>query len=89
MNGYAQLLVFALCVLVSVGSLINVAGDNTDVLSAAGAVACGGDPCAATATRAQRTPLAQTFDFATKKGTKTVVCARAFVLLGDYACKPE
>lgn len=89
MRRYGQLFVFALCVVVSIGAMINVMSDNTDVLSAAGRVACGGDPCAATATRTERTPIAQTFDFATKKGNTTVRCTRAFVLFGEYGCVAE
>ncbi len=38
-------------------------------------------------TRMERTPLAQTFDFATAKRTVTVRCARAAILAGDYTCE--
>jgi hypothetical protein len=35
----------------------------------------------------ERTPIAQTFEFATGKKQVTVRCARAAVLVGDYACE--
>jgi hypothetical protein len=35
----------------------------------------------------ERTPLAQTFDFATAKRLVTVRCARSAILVGDYSCE--
>jgi hypothetical protein len=43
--------------------------------------------CRAQKTRMERTPLAQTFDFATAKRQITVRCARSAILLGDYSCE--
>ena len=35
----------------------------------------------------ERTPIAQTFDFATSKRTVTVRCVRSAFLVGDYGCE--
>jgi hypothetical protein len=93
---------FLLCVLISVGGAYNVLADNADVELLAQEIACGGSPtrpadaptvggtvggCHAQKTRMERTPLAQTFDFATGKKQVTVRCARAAVLAGDYTCE--
>ncbi len=81
--------IFFLCVLVSVAGMYNVMADNADVEHLAEQTACGGEAatCKAQKTFMERTPIAQTFDFATAKGKKVSVrCARAFVLAGDYAC---
>jgi hypothetical protein len=89
---------FLLCVLISVGGAYNVLADNADVEHLAQEIACGGSPtrpadaptaggCHAQKTRMERTPLAQTFDFATGKKQVTVRCARAAILAGDYTCE--
>jgi hypothetical protein len=47
-----------------------------------------GAPCHPQKTEMERTPLAQTFRFATaKKPLVTVRCARGAVLVGDYTCE--
>ena len=99
---------FFLCVLISLGGAYNVLSDNAEVEHLAQEVACGGNAtrpadaaCHAQKTRMERTPLAQTFDFATgveggrpqasgKRqvgGQVTVRCARVAVLAGDYTCE--
>ena len=85
---------FLLCVLLSVGGAYNVLSDNADVEHLAQETACGGngtrpaDPsCHPQKTRMERTPLAQTFDFATGKRQVVVRCARAAILAGDYTCE--
>ncbi len=72
----------------------NVLSDNADVERMAQEAACGGGvgkapqaSCAARKTMMERTPIAQTFEFATGKKQVTVRCARAAVLVGDYACE--
>ncbi len=59
--------------------------------SATPAVAAGTKPadaaCRAQKTRMERTPIAQTFDFATTKRTVTVRCVRSAFLVGDYGCE--
>jgi len=47
----------------------------------------GGVECHAQKTRMERTPLAQTFDFATTKKQVTVQCARSAILIGEYRCE--
>jgi len=83
-----QSAVFLACVLFSVAGAYNVMSDNAEVESLAQATACGdGKACKAQKTFMERTPLAQTFDFATGSGKKVSVrCARAFVLAGEYTC---
>lgn len=86
-----QSAVFLVCVLFSVAGAYNVMSDNAEVERQAEATACadGKGPCKAQKTFMERTPLAQSFDFATggASGKKVSVrCARAFVLVGDYAC---
>jgi hypothetical protein len=77
-----------LCVVVSVVGVYNVLGDNADVEHMAAGVACGGDAasCKAQKTMTERTPIAQTFEFATAKRRVSVRCTRAFLLVGDYTC---
>ncbi len=86
--------VFLLCVIFSVAGAYNVMSDNAEVERLAQEVACGAGgakapaaACKAQKTRMERTPFAQTFDFATAKRQVTVRCARSAVLVGDYACE--
>ena len=81
-------LFFAVCIAFAAGAVINVMGDNAEVLQAALRIACGDgpSPCGAQMTRMERTPFSQTFDVATKKGTIVVTCKRALVLFGEYTC---
>ena len=84
-----QSAVFLVCVLFSVAGAYNVMADNAEVESLAQAAACGDGKaaCRPQKTLMERTPIAQSFEFATGNGKKVSVrCARAFVLVGDYAC---
>ncbi len=89
MKRAGQISIFVLCVAFSVGAVVNVMMDNADVERAAAAVACGeqGPSCRAQVTRLERTPFGQTFEMVTAKRTVDVVCRRAFVMAGEYACK--
>ncbi|MEZ4223944.1 MAG: hypothetical protein R3B13_23540 [Polyangiaceae bacterium] len=83
----------------SVLGLLNVYGDNAEVVRQAERLACDEkSDCTARMTRVDRSPFAQTFGFAlsyeltTKSGParpreRSVRCARAFVLLGEYRCE--
>ena len=91
-------LVFALCVGVTIAGLLNVYGDNQEVVGKAETAACGGAACAVTMTRLERSAISQTFTFQTRlveKGRSTdgttvdVVCKRAFWLVGDYTCTAQ
>jgi hypothetical protein len=88
-------LVFALCVGVTIAGLLNVYGDNHEVVGKAETAACGGAACAVTMTRAERSAISQSFTFQTRlveKGRRDdgasvdVVCQRAFWLVGEYTC---
>lgn len=76
--------------------LINVYGDNTEVLLQAKRVACGGQECPTQLTRLERNPLGQTFDIVAepkgaRKGsvTATVKCARTRILIGEWECNAQ
>jgi hypothetical protein len=75
----------------------NVLSDNAEVERLAQEVACGGGVgkaaqlgCTAQKTMMERTPVGQTFDFATnnkKQPSVTVRCRRSALLVGEYACE--
>ncbi|MBN1608055.1 MAG: hypothetical protein JW940_15580 [Polyangiaceae bacterium] len=74
--------------------LINVYGDNRDVVKQAEYVACGAEHCSANMTRMERNPISQSFTFqAQQKGRRSsavdVTCQRTAWLLGDYVCRVE
>jgi len=74
----------------SAAGLYNVMADNTEVRKLAEELACEGNvgsSCRAQMTFMERSPIGQTFEFATAKKTVRVKCARAFIFVGDYACK--
>ncbi len=78
----------------SVLGAYNVLADTPEVERLATEAACAGaarkpadGPCNAQKTMMERTPLSQTFTFATPKRSVTVRCARSAVLVGDYACE--
>jgi hypothetical protein len=88
-NGFGLLLILASAI-----GVYNVVADNGEVEKLAIETACGGGKgrtselgCTAQKTMMERTPLAQTFTFATTKRQVTVRCARAAVLVGEYACE--
>jgi hypothetical protein len=77
-----------LCLAGSAAAIYNVVADNGDLEKQAEKTACGDATggCRPQMTRMERTPFAQSFEFATSKGTVAVKCVRAAVLVGDYAC---
>jgi hypothetical protein len=88
MKRAVQTIIFVLCVVFSVAAVVNVLSDNAEVEALAVAAACvdQGTTCHPQKTRMERTPLAQSFELVTPKRTVQVRCARALVLVGDYAC---
>lgn len=81
---------------VTVLGLVNVYGDNAEVLLLAKRTACDGQECPTQLTRLERNPLGQTFDIvAEPKGarrrtvTTTVKCARTRVLIGEWECHAQ
>jgi hypothetical protein len=97
-RGVVRPIVMALCIGVTIAGLLNVYGDNADVVRRAQTVACGKPECAAHIVRMERSPFSQTFTFQTRltgeKGAATsatvsVECKREFALIGDYACAAD
>jgi len=89
MKRLSQTLLALVLFFVSAAGIYNVVADNAEVTRMAEGVACGGDAanvCRAQMTRMERTPFAQTFEFATAKRKVDVRCSRAFVFAGEYAC---
>jgi hypothetical protein len=85
----------ALCIGVTIAGLLNVYGDNQDVVRKAESTACGGESCSVTMTRMGRTPFSQSFSFQTQRTTQKhagaaasadVECKREFVFVGEYGC---
>lgn len=69
--------------------LLNVLGDNSEVITEAHNVACGDQTCKAQMTRLSRNPFWQEFTFATNikaQNTVSVTCHRTYYLLGPYQC---
>ena len=82
-----SVLLFAATVL----GLYNVYSDNAEVQRLAERTACGEGGCVRTL-RAHRTPMGQDFEFQTSvqpQRSLEVHCARAYVLLGAYACQSQ
>jgi hypothetical protein len=78
-----------LCVVVTGLGIRNVIADNQEVeaLAQRSAPACA---LGCSLARVDRTPFAQEFQFSVAKGPPASVrCARAAVLVGDYACQPR
>src|SRR5262249_5531358 len=72
-----------------IAGLYNVFSDNSEVAQMAQQAACGDDAvaCRAQMTAIMRTPIGQSFDFATtRRGRVHVSCSRAWIFFGAYAC---
>lgn len=77
------------CVVFAAASFYNVLSDHAEVeaLAKSSAPACS---ASCSMTRLDRSPVAQSFEFATRDGkTVAVRCARAALLVGPYACQPR
>jgi hypothetical protein len=78
---------------VTAAGLLNVYGDNADVIERAKRAACGSGDCNTAMTRMGRTPFAQSFTFQIAPNSHTasnsveVECKRQFVFVGDYECR--
>jgi hypothetical protein len=71
--------------------LVNTYGDASDVQKLAAETACGGTMCPSQMVEFSRSPFSQDYVYLIDK-TRTrvsVKCARAFIFLGDYACKKD
>lgn len=83
------------CLGATVGGLINVFADNTEIEAQARDVACGATPCSARITSMERTPFKQAFQLQVSARTASetdpgnsvdVKCQRTRILFGDYVC---
>jgi hypothetical protein len=94
----ARPIIAIVCIGVTVFGLINVYGDNADVVAQAESVACGAPSCSVQMTRMSRSPITQSFTFQINpkqqassmvagSSTTDVECTREYFLLGEYQCK--
>ena len=97
-NRIVRGVVMALCIGVTVAGLINVYGDNSEVVAKGQSVACGSPNCAVRVIAMERNPFTQSFTFQTKleqhpnanqQSTVDVRCQRAYFLVGEYACSKK
>lgn len=94
-SGLTRTIVAALCLGATALGLANTYGDNAEVVALAQKTACGSGGCSYQTLQQSRSALSQSFSFQvrlTEKGreraaTADVECRRAYVLVGDYACK--
>jgi hypothetical protein len=102
MKRAVQLTVFVLCVLFTVGAIVNVFSDNSDVEKLAKEVACEGAsagpgtkpqapaaPCSMSVTRMSRTPIGQSFELSGRGVTRRIRCTRSLIMFGEYSCSLE
>jgi hypothetical protein len=95
-KSYARLFLAIACIVVSLAAMINVFGDNDEVLAKAKDTACpphvsgsNGMRVACDLARMDRSPFAQTFDFRSTPGPVTVRCTRGAIFFGDYGCEKK
>jgi hypothetical protein len=83
-------LIAVFCLLGSAMAIYNVQGDNSLLQKQAEAMACGAKGCIRLLGM-QRQPTSQTFTFQLEERsatTKIIECSPAFLLFGEYSCKP-
>jgi hypothetical protein len=86
-NKATNIIVFALCVVITLATLVNVFGDNAGVIEKAEKAVCWNvDACELTKTAMVRTPLGQTFTFVGGGRSVQVTCRRAAIIVGEYSC---
>ena len=80
----------------SVLGLINVYGDNTEVLAQAKLVACGGTECPTQLTQVERNPVAHSYHLVATEDAKKhlnvthiVQCQREMWLFGPWRCADQ
>jgi hypothetical protein len=85
-----SIIVLALCVVFTLATVVNVFGDNQDVIEKAEKAVCWNvSQCKYAKTSMIRTPIGQTFTFEASGKSTEVVCRRAFIILGEYSCEVE
>ena len=84
----SSIILLALCIAFTVATVVNVFGDNQDVLAMAKKTACGDTKdCKYAESSMMRTPIGQTFTFRGGGNTVEITCRRAYIMFGEYACK--
>lgn len=84
-KSYTRLFLAIMCLVVSASAILNVFGDNDEVLAQAKGVACA-PKVACELARMDRSPFAQTFEFRSTPGSVTVKCTRGAIFFGEYGC---
>lgn len=85
-----SIVVFLICAVITLSTVMNVFGDNSDVEAKAKTAACWDTKDCKYAKRAMlRTPLGQTFTYEGGGRSFDVTCRRAAIVFGDYTCKAE
>lgn len=85
-----SIVVFLICAVITLATVMNVFGDNAEVEEKAKAAACWDAKDCKYAKRAMlRTPLGQTFTYEGGGRSFDVVCRRAAIVFGEYTCKAE
>ena len=86
----SSIIIFAICVVITLATVVNVFGDNSDVIAKAEAAVCWNkDKCSYAKTAMVRTPLGQSFTFVGGGKEVGVTCRRAAIVFGEYSCKVD
>jgi hypothetical protein len=88
-RAFFRVILMIVAILVSIGCVVNVYGDDSAVRSAAEAVACPRGCTRAASVRVERSAIAETVEYTLPGGIVTVRCARAAVIVGPYSCAKE
>jgi len=82
-----SIIIFAICAVITLATVVNVFGDNSDVIAKAEAAVCWNkDKCAYSKTAMVRTPIGQSFTFVGGGKEVEVTCRRSAIILGEYTC---
>lgn len=85
-----SIIVFALCVIVTLATVVNVFGDNQDVIDKAQKAVCWNvEKCKYAKTAMVRTPVGQSFTFVADGKTVDVTCRRSAIIFGEYSCEVD
>jgi hypothetical protein len=83
-----SIIVFALCVVITLATVVNVFGDNQDVIDKAKKAVCWNvDGCKYAMTSMVRTPLGQSFTYEAAGKSVEVTCRRSAIIFGEYTCE--
>jgi hypothetical protein len=88
-KSFTWFLTVGVCAVISIASLVNVYGDNTDVEAKAKGIACP-EAKACSLYQMDRTPFSQTYRFTVmREGSVAVKCARGAIFFGEYSCAKQ